>query len=124
VIRFKSKKKASGIFRECENLWKAVVNKRAGGKSELSGLPGQVQHHVYHKLNYRLRFDTRNGINLTNPEHCKVTFSNPELCNEVIERREGEGIWDYYKMCKLTTKTDLKLVKIELEREYAKYSRD
>ncbi len=113
---------------QCTDLWSEIIKKKAGYKSELSGKEGtQINgiyiicaHHIGGKANYRLRYEIDNGICLTNGEH-SFGVHNANYSEDYRERIKGVKGRDIYKrMLKLKRehcKTDLKLVKIYLQKE-------
>jgi len=117
-------------FARCQRLWSEIVYLRSGNKSEISGQPtdkgNRNAHHVKNKSNYMLRFDTRNGINLTNSEHILGIHSNdPDkvvyyhgLINEAIKKREGENILEILEAEKRNnSKPDIFLIELKLKQE-------
>lgn len=116
---------------QCEDIWKEIIKKKAGYKSELSGKEGTqigginiiCAHHIGGKANYRLRFEIDNGICLTNGEH-SFGIHNADRSEDYRERIKLVKGRDIYKrMLRLKrehSKTDLKLVKIYLQKELKK----
>ena len=131
-------RKPKSLKKECETLWTEIIKRRAGYKSELSGVHGKqiggetilTAHHIFGKPNYRLRYDLRNGICLDNhKEHIWGVHNknNPSLANEYynkILRYIGSETEEYLKsLMRFNGKTDLKLTKIYLEQELKKLER-
>ena len=126
--------KPKSIKKQCEELWFSIIKKRAGYKSELSGIPGIkaggteaiTAHHIYGKANNRLRFDLENGICLINgKEHMYgIHNHNPAIAQEYQERinqHMGLRRLEYLKsLTMFKGKTDLKLTLIYLQQELKK----
>lgn len=117
-------------FQRCVNLWREIVYIRSGNRSEISGTPtdknNRNAHHVKGKSNYMLRFDTRNGINLTWYEHDKGIHSkNPETVikyndaiNNAIKLREGKNILELLEVEKYSkSKSDIFMIELRLDQE-------
>lgn len=126
--------KRRSIKKQCDTLWFCIIKKRAGYKSELSGIAGKqaggtepiTAHHIWGKENNRLRFDLENGICLINgKEHMYgVHNHNPAIAMEYQERINqhiGLKRLEYLKsLTKFKGKTDLKLTLIYLQQEMDK----
>jgi len=117
-------KKQPSLKKQCDLLWSSIIKKRAGYKSEISNLVGNVAHHIVAKPNNRLRFDLRNGICLNNAKehiygvHNKYDTTIAREYQEKIISRIGADTYVYLlSLRKGSYKTDLKLVKIFLEQE-------
>jgi len=117
-------------FNRCKKLWNDIIYLRAGNKSEISGQEARNAHHVKGKSNYMLRFDTRNGINLTSYEHILGIHSNDpdkvvkhhELINNALKRREGDNILDILEMEKNNnSKPDIFMIELKLKQELKEY---
>jgi hypothetical protein len=124
------KSKSQLCFKRCQDLWREIVYLRSENKSEISGKPTDKKnrnaHHVKGKSNYLLRFDTRNGINLTYYEHdhgihCndpdRVIYYN-NLINEALKKREGNNILEILEMEKTNySKSDIFMIELRLRQE-------
>jgi hypothetical protein len=131
--KIKSKKKL--CFERCDKLWREIIYLRAKGKSEISGAPtdknNRNAHHVWGKKTNTLRFDIRNGINLTVYEHIyQAHSSDPSVSipfqNRIeyyIKQREGEKIYEMFQIEKNQTGSDIFMIEIYLNEELKKLQR-
>ena len=115
------------IKKQCDALWTACIYLRAGLRSELSGVSGELNakgtkivglnaHHIAHKPNNRLRFELENGICLTVGEHgMGVHGSDPETWRARLISKIGQDKWNWLHSLKSTNgKTDLHAVRLYL----------
>ncbi len=114
------------LFLQCEHLWREIVKLKAGGKCELTGNTEKCQcHHFHGKSTYALRFDTRNGIYLSQKKHIYgIHAHDPSIAENAKKEidwymlcREGADGVTKIKSQKNVLKADLKLIKIALENE-------
>jgi hypothetical protein len=120
-------KKQPSLKKVCDNLWSLIIRKRAGYKSEISDLAGNVAHHIVAKPNNRLRFELRNGICLNNAKehiygvhHKFDTTIAREYQDKIISKIGADRYVYLLSLRKGGYKTDLKLVKIFLQQELIK----
>ena len=121
------------LKKQCDELWAECIKARAGYKSEVSGVEGEQigglsvihAHHIARKPNYRLRYELDNGICLTAWEHRYGIHGNHEEEYRIkIQAVRGTDIYQrLYPLRNVLKKTDLKLVKIYLEQELAKWQK-
>ena len=124
-IKRKIKTPKELCFNRCKKLWNEIIYLRAGNKSEISGMLGRNAHHVKGKSNYALRFDNRNGINLTYQEHIYGIHSrNPDKVvkyKELIEYqmmlREGDDIMELLEIEKNYSVSDIFMIEFRLKQE-------
>jgi len=121
--------------KELENLWKEIVKKRAGYKSELSGVEGKqiggsdsiTAHHIVGKQTDHLRFlEFDNGICLVNGSehifgvHNKRDVVRARHYQDLIIEKIGQKRYDKLlfmrKQCS-KKKTDLMAAKIFLQQK-------
>ena len=119
------------LIKECDDLWSEIIKKRAGYKSELSGVYG-VQldkeigsilqaHHIAKKPNLRLRYDLDNGICLTKWEHRYGIHGNhEEEYRKRIKQVRGEDVYERLSLLRNVTIKDLRLTKLFLLMELKK----
>ena len=111
-----------------DDLWRKIVYLRAGYKSELSGAlkaDGIIlhAHHVYGKSSLALRYDLRGGICLTQYEHLWGVHSHDpsqakeylEQIEKYIKKREGENIYESFKICKYISKPNIYIIELTLK---------
>ena len=122
---------SKSLKKQCDDLWGEIIKKRAGYKSELSGIPGiQIDpdnghildpHHIAKKPNYRLRYSLKNGICLTKWEHkYGIHGEHEEEYRDHIKRVKGKDIYEKLSLLRNGVVKDLTLVKIYLENELRK----
>lgn len=115
-------RRKNNLKSECDKLWSKLIKLRAGNKSELSGQTENLQsHHLIQKTaGYRLRYELDNGICLTKSEHFSWHYVpiKHEQMREQVKALRGNDI--FIKLANLKSykgKTDLKLIKVFLEKE-------
>lgn len=120
----KQKSKTKLLADRCYNLWREIVYLRSDGKSELSGQPARNAHHVRGKSTNALKYDIRNGVNLTLKEHLYGIHSHDpmlarefhEVIDEYILKREGKDIFDTFLLEKnIKCKTNLAMTELYLK---------
>ena len=108
---------AKGKVKECDDLWKAKVKERAGGKCEKCGKDKYVQaHHILPRTYWGARFDLENGVALCRSCH---------ILNKDSAHKDALGFskWiatkrdvDYLESIRhRQSKNDYNLIKIYLE---------
>ena len=122
--------KKTPIRKECDKLWSEIILKKAGYKSEIhpfhigkqiGGDHTLVAHHIARKPNFRLRYETDNGICLTTGEHhYGIHGSQEEKYLELIKLSKGEDIYDRMLLFKNAKSPSLVLVKMYLQDELKK----
>lgn len=122
------------LIKECDGLWSEIILRKAGFRSEISGLPGRQidndghilqAHHIARKPNYRLRYELENGIALTIGEHKRgIHGTDEELYRERIKKVKGQDIYERMSLLRNASSPSLELIKIYLEQELLKYSDD
>jgi len=127
-----SKKK---LIKECDSLWSEIILRKAGFRSEISGLPGRQidkdnghilqAHHIARKPNYRLRYELENGIALTIGEHKRgIHGTDEELYRERIKKVKGKDIYERMSLLRNSSSPSLELIKIYLDDELLKMSEE
>jgi len=120
----KKKSKNKLLHNRCYELWRQIIYLRSGEKSELSGKSARNAHHVRGKSTNALRYDIRNGINLTVGEHLYGIHSTDpmksrefhEVIDEYILKREGNDIFDTFMLEKnIKSKTNLAMTELYLK---------
>lgn len=120
----KQKSKSKLLADRCYLLWRECVYAQAKGKSELSGEITRNAHHVYGKSSKALRYDVRNGINLTIREHIYGVHNNDpsvagyyqEEIRNKIKEREGKDIFETFMLEKnIKSKTNLAMTELYLK---------
>jgi hypothetical protein len=120
----KQKSKNKLLADRCYELWRQIIYLRSGEKSELSGKSARNAHHVRGKSTNALRYDIRNGINLTISEHVFGIHSHDPFTNknyheaidEYIIKREGKDIFDTFMLEKnIKSKTNLAMTELYLK---------
>ena len=91
------------LVEECHALWQEVVKKKAGYKSEFSGLGEPiVGHHLFRDGNYpATRYNPDNGVCLTKGEHFKVHQQGELEINMFIREKRGQEWYDNLLRCKI-----------------------
>jgi hypothetical protein len=125
----KIKNPSKTLKKECDDLRREIIYRRAGYRSELSGKPGRQiggddvldDHHPAGKPNFRLRYELENGICLTKGEHFFIAHNQGEAekFRAWVLKIKGEDFFERMAMLK-NAKTDLRMVKTYLENELKK----
>lgn len=94
---------AKNLTKKCDKIWKDIILKQAGYRSEVSGLLGRQKggdqilqaHHIVKKPNYCLRYMIENGICLTMGEHkFGIHGNDEEEWRKKIKRVKGDTIYE------------------------------
>ena len=122
----KPKIRPKSLESQCDDLWYEIIKKRAGYRSELSGVAGKQiggrtilnAHHIMGKPNIRLLYELDNGICLAHGEHQFGVHhaGRAEEYRTKIIKHIGLTRWNKLLMLRRGySKVSLKLIKIYLE---------
>lgn len=122
--------KPKNLKKECDDLRREIIYKRAGYVSEYSGKIGKrmggeyilQDHHPVGKANNRLRYELENGICLTRHEHNFIAHNqnHAEEFRDFVLRKKGNDFFDRMAILKNQKSPSLFLVKIYLQQELEK----
>lgn len=120
--------------KRCDNIWSEIIKRKAGYRSELSGVLGRkvgglailTSHHIVGKPNYRLRYELKNGICLINGNehifgvHNKYDPVKSKKYQDLIIEKTGKDNYEWLLTLRRDKKSDLKLIEIYLQEELKK----
>lgn len=86
-----------GLTKKVDDLWSLLVRYRAKNKCEVCGtIQGVQAHHIIGRGNWRLRWETKNGIALCEKHHkfdrYQSAHLNPLWFNEWLEKYHSEDV--------------------------------